>query len=202
MSDQLSKDKEKSIVEAARKRFAHYGFSKVTMEEIATDVEMGKASLYYYFPNKENLFQAVIGEEQKEFVDEIEQILQEDINASKKLHEYVAKRLTYFQELLNLGTLSVRSFFDIKSVFKQSFLDFEKQELILLERIISEGIKSKEFSPSLSKETASVLLHILQGLRLRTLRMLKTQSLSKKDFNELQKEMILSVDIFIRGMKC
>ena len=42
--------KEKEILEAARSRFAHYGYSKVTMEEIALDVEMGKASLYYYFP--------------------------------------------------------------------------------------------------------------------------------------------------------
>ena len=52
--------KEKTIVEAARNRFAHYGFSKVTMEEIATDVGMGKASLYYYFPKKEDLFKKLV----------------------------------------------------------------------------------------------------------------------------------------------
>jgi TetR/AcrR family transcriptional regulator len=53
------KSREKSIIEAAKERFAHFGFSKVTMEEIASDVDLGKASLYYYFPTKEDLFKAV-----------------------------------------------------------------------------------------------------------------------------------------------
>ena len=59
ITEKPSKEREKPIIEAARKRFAHYGFSKVTMEEIAADAEMGKASLYYYFPTKEELFSAL-----------------------------------------------------------------------------------------------------------------------------------------------
>lgn len=201
MTSRLSNEKEKSIIEAARKRFAHYGFSKVTMEEIATDVEMGKASLYYYFTTKERLFQAVIAVEQQEFVREVEAILQKNILAAQKLHKYVGKRLKYFQELLNLGTLSVYSFFNIKSVFKKSFNSFEKQELLLLKRILSEGQATKEFNNKLPKETAIVLLHILQGLRLRTLKMIKGQQLDEKSYKNLQKEMTLTIDIFIKGIK-
>ncbi len=74
MSNNISK--EKIIIEAARNRFAHYGFSKVTMEEIALDVDMGKASLYYYFPTKEDLFRSVISQEINELQKNIEQILQ------------------------------------------------------------------------------------------------------------------------------
>ena len=75
MTTEKLKDKECAILKAARQRFAHYGYSKVTMDEIAADVEMGKASLYYYFPTKENLFQEVIVQEQDEFAEEIEKIL-------------------------------------------------------------------------------------------------------------------------------
>jgi len=171
------------------------------MEEIATDVEMGKASLYYYFTTKERLFQAVIAVEQQEFVREVEAILQKNILAAQKLHEYVGKRLRYFQELLNLGTLSVHSFFNIKSVFKKSFNNFEKQELLLLTRILSEGRATKEFNNKLPKETAIVLLHILQGLRLRTLKKIKGQQLDEKSYKNLQKEMTLAIDIFIKGIK-
>jgi len=198
----MSGDKEKLIIDAARKRFAHYGFSKVTMDEIAADVNMGKASLYYYFPTKENLFRSVISEERKEFVNEIETILQKNISASEKLREYVKKRLEYFQLLLNLGTLSVYSFFEIKPVFKKSFSEFEKQELTLLEKIINEGKKTKEFSSSLNKDTAKIILHVLQGLRCRILRNLKMGSLNDKEYKELQKEMISATDIFVNGIKC
>lgn len=61
--------KEKEIILAARKRFAYYGFSKVTMDEIAADIGMAKASLYYYFPTKVDLFIAVVTEEQDQFIE-------------------------------------------------------------------------------------------------------------------------------------
>ena len=77
--------KEKEIIEAARNRFAHYGFSKVTMEEVALDVGMGKASLYYYFPNKEDLFKSVIQKEQDLFVEEIKNLIRQNLTATKKI---------------------------------------------------------------------------------------------------------------------
>ena len=44
------------IIEAALKRFAHYGLSKTTMSEIAKDISLSKALLYYYFPDKISLY--------------------------------------------------------------------------------------------------------------------------------------------------
>ena len=68
----MKKTKQQIIIDAARDRFAHFGFSKVTMDEIASDVELGKASLYYYFPTKEELFKAVITLEQDELKNDID----------------------------------------------------------------------------------------------------------------------------------
>jgi TetR/AcrR family transcriptional regulator len=195
------KTKEKAIIDAAKERFAHFGFSKVTMEEIASDVELGKASLYYYFPTKEDLFRSVISLEQDQLKENIEQILEKTIPASQKLHDYVELRMKFFRDLINLGTLSVHSYFDTKSVFKKVFLDFEKIELSLIERIIDEGKKSKEFGDRSPEDTALIFLHILQGLRCRVLRWAKGQSLDKEAHNVLQKEMSTVTNIFINGIK-
>ena len=48
------------IVDVARKIFTRYGFRKTTMEEIALASSMGKSSIYYYFPSKEDIFRAVV----------------------------------------------------------------------------------------------------------------------------------------------
>jgi TetR/AcrR family transcriptional repressor of mexJK operon len=160
-----TKEKETIIVQAARKRFAHYGFSKVTMDEIAGDVEMGKASLYYYFPTKEDLFKAVISQELNELQKNIELILNQPNPASDKLKMYVEQRMNFFQKLLNLGTLSLHAYFDTKSLFKKIFWDFAEVEKSLIKKIIEEGKKSNEFNPDLNENTAEVFLHILQGLR-------------------------------------
>lgn len=193
--------KEKEIIEAARNRFAHYGFSKVTMEEIAADVEMGKASLYYYFPTKEDLFKSVIQKEQELFVNEIEALISKNLSSEKKLKEYVTKRLEYFQQLVNLGTLHVHSFVDIKIMFKELFKEFEQHELVLLNKIIGEGKKKGEFDRKLTKEATKIFLHLLQGLRLRTIKSVNDNRMKKVNYNELKEDMLFFVEIFLKGIK-
>jgi len=196
-----TKEKEAIIIEAARKRFAHYGFSKVTMDEIAGDVEMGKASLYYYFPTKEDLFRSVISQELNELQKNIELILNEPNSASGKLKSYVEQRMIFFQKLLNLGTLSVHAYFDTKSMFKKIFIDFAEVEKSLIKKIIDDGKKSNEFSSELNEDTAEVFLHILQGLRCNVLRWAKGQGIDDKIRENLQREMSIATDIFIHGIK-
>src|SRR5215469_11407699 len=48
--------KKEKILDAAYARFLHYGYSKTTMNEIAGDLSMSKALLYYYFPDKSRLY--------------------------------------------------------------------------------------------------------------------------------------------------
>ena len=193
--------KEEEILEAARNRFAHYGFSKVTMEEIASDVEMGKASLYYYFPTKEDLFRSVISQEINELQKNIELILQKRNSASEKLQNYVEQRMIFFQKLINLGTLSVHSYFDNKSVFKKVFLDFADVELGLIKKIFEEGKQTNEFEINLSDDTAVVFLHVLQGLRCNVFRWTKGQGIDEETRKNLQEEMRIVTEIFIKGIK-
>ena len=48
------------IIVAARDVFAERGFNEATLEEIASKAEFGKGTLYGYFQNKSDLFEAVI----------------------------------------------------------------------------------------------------------------------------------------------
>ncbi len=193
--------KEMEILEAARNRFAHYGFSKVTMEEIAADVGMGKASLYYYFPTKEELFKSVINKEQSLFVEEIEKLFCRKVTAESKLRNYVKKRLEFFHKLVNLSTLNMNSFIDIKLMFKELFQDFEAKELELLQNILDEGKANGEFDSRLRRETTLTFLHLLQGLRLRMIKYIKDNRMEKENYDELSVEMSVFVEIFIKGIK-
>ncbi len=198
--ENVSKEKEQIIISAARKRFAHYGFSKATMDEIAVDVDMGKASLYYYFPTKESLFQAVLNEELNEFLIEMESILATDMPASSKLVELVKKRLEFFRQSLNLGSLSYHTFNDTNQLKRKFFSDLESKELALINRILSEGKSNGEFEKRIDPESGVVLLHVLQGLRIRTLKYIKSLEMNEETFNLLQSEMNIFLKIFIKGI--
>src|SRR5476651_75258 len=60
--------KREKILEASYQRFLHYGYSKTTMNEIAGDLSMSKALLYYYFPDKSELYVAVMRKVSTDFI--------------------------------------------------------------------------------------------------------------------------------------
>lgn len=47
------------IIDAAEKRFSRYGFRKVTMDDIASDLGISKKTLYLHFKSKEDIARAV-----------------------------------------------------------------------------------------------------------------------------------------------
>ncbi|GGG89168.1 TetR family transcriptional regulator [Parapedobacter pyrenivorans] len=53
-------DKRKQIIGAALRRFSHFGIAKTAMSEIAEDLRLSKANLYYYFPDKFSLIEAIV----------------------------------------------------------------------------------------------------------------------------------------------
>ena len=102
LSRETSDTKIGVILDAAQNRFAHYGLGKTTMNDIANDIGMSKAALYYYFPDKQQLFREVILREQEDFIQQMESLLSKKKKASLLFMDYVELRHQYFQKLINL----------------------------------------------------------------------------------------------------
>jgi TetR/AcrR family transcriptional regulator len=63
IKDRREREKEQrrnDIINAAEKLFFAKGYDDVSMNDIASDVELSKATLYLYFANKEELFFAIV----------------------------------------------------------------------------------------------------------------------------------------------
>src|SRR5690606_25600309 len=56
----MADDKRDLIIGAALRRFSRFGIAKTTMSEIADDLNLSKANLYYYFPEKFSLIEAIV----------------------------------------------------------------------------------------------------------------------------------------------
>ena len=189
------------ILIAARRRFSHYGFSKVTMDEIAGELGMGKASLYYYYRTKESLFQAVIVHEHGTFIKSISALLREDMPASEKLRAYVEQRFEYFNTLMNLNILDLNSSVKAKPMLRATFDAFSRHELRLVRKIIQEGNTGGEFGVGAIDKVAQAILHIMQGLRCRFVRTMKGPVVDAKQYEHLRQEMCFVLEIFLRGIR-
>lgn len=133
------------LIIAAGQVFNKYGFKKTTMDDIAFAAGKGKSSLYYYFKNKEEVFEAVVDHEAELLKEEIHSSLKGLTKAVDKLRLYIQARMKRFVAKGNLYT-ALNDDFLLTFSFIEKIRDKHREwELETLHMIISEGIKTKEF---------------------------------------------------------
>ena len=98
--------KKEIIVRAAKELFFRFGFSKTSMEDIAGESGLAKPTLYYYYENKEAIFNEIVLEEAHNFIGRLDKVIAADIPADEKIRRFyqtVYKNLqTYAAELNEL----------------------------------------------------------------------------------------------------
>jgi AcrR family transcriptional regulator len=72
--NQVESDRKSQIIKAAVKRFARHGLNKTTLDEIARDLRIGKATIYHYFKSKDELFYQTLEYDVSLFTEDITQI--------------------------------------------------------------------------------------------------------------------------------
>src|SRR6478736_3179718 len=193
----LDGDKLSLILDAAQKRFGHYGVEKTTMTEIATDIGMSKASLYYYYPDKERLFMAVIHKEMEKFVTAIKELIEEDGTATKKLKQYGTIRLSFYQKLISLAKLGEQTITSMKTSlmeFKEAFLTKEKE---LVQTILNQGIREREFDGINAKSHADLFVTTMWGLRML---MHKKENTTDEDYQKLEYYQKQLTSLFLKAI--
>jgi TetR/AcrR family transcriptional regulator len=195
----LTIERETAILDAAQRRFAHYGINKVTMDEVSADVGLKKASLYYYFKTKEDLFTAVIEREEKGYLAVLQNITGQRILPARKLHLFGTKRLELFASLLNLAQFKSDSWITIRPEFQQLFRKLEAEEHHFLTGILHEGVKRGEFVLKDPASVATLILHLLQGLRLRVVKHSQTPASAAEHYAELGREVRDLLDLLLLG---
>jgi AcrR family transcriptional regulator len=78
-------------MQAAVKRFTKHGINKTTLDEIARDLRIGKATIYHYFQSKEELYYATIELRSSEYLEQIRNIFN---NAEMPIEE---RFIEYFE---------------------------------------------------------------------------------------------------------
>ncbi len=201
LNEKLTGEREDIILRSAQRRFASFGYSKVTMDEIAEDIGLAKASLYYYFPTKEAIFRSVVQHEQGEFLAQAKSALQVQTSASLKLLEYVQLRLRLIERLSNLSHFQQQGWHDVKPIFKDLFATFVEHEIQCVVHILQEGKKTGEFHIEHPQKTASMILHAIQGLHVRFFRGFDQPSNAGPDNEKFEQEVILFVNTVIYGIR-
>lgn len=135
------------IVSAARKRMAHYGYSKTSMNEIAADCGMSVGNLYRFYKNKEAI--ATAGAEVcfREKAEVSEAAAMGSRTAFEQLHAYLHARLGYMHGFVS-ETPHMHEMVELISTRHLDLLQsYEDRAIHYLAGIIREGQSDGSVKP-------------------------------------------------------
>lgn len=155
-----------AILDASRDLFARFGYKKTTMEDIAMALRKGKSSLYYYFKNKEEIFQAVIELESELLYSKLQEVVKTRGNAADKLRAYVTIRMETIGQLENYQKVLKEDLYggyEFLGSYKQKGDDLEQG---LLKSVLDEGVAANIFQVKDTRLGAIGIVTALRGLEI------------------------------------
>jgi len=152
------------ILRQAEQLFFQFGYSKVTMDEIAASIGISKKTLYKFFPGKEYLFKELITTMKCSIDVHIDNVWNDEkmdfMDKLKSVMNFIGKQTTRLQAPL-LEDLH-KNFPELW----QEIHDFRKANAVTrFTAFINEGVKTGVFRKDIDRELIVLFyLHAIQGL--------------------------------------
>jgi AcrR family transcriptional regulator len=136
------------IVEAARARFLAEGVDGASLREIAREAGTNIGMVVYYFPNKDDLFLAVVEEVYARILADLELALSLEDTTRERLRRAVLRIGTLSEHELEVLRLVAREALLSSARFKRIVARFMRGHLPLFFEAIAEGARNGELDPS------------------------------------------------------
>lgn len=152
------------LVDCARELFARKGLEATTMNDIAVASGKGRRTLYTYFKNKEEIYEAVITSELERLSERMDELANTKLPPEDKVLALVYTHLTMMKEAVarngSLRAEFFRNIWTVERVRKQ--LDVEERSVI--RRVLEEGIVSGSFEIENVNLMADIIYYSIKGL--------------------------------------
>jgi AcrR family transcriptional regulator len=155
-----------TLIAVGRKHFLRYGLGGAVVEKIAEDAGYSRGALYANFDGKEDLFLAVIREEQACRSNIFRSILRDEPSSKKRLRKM---RDTIADTYTNRDWIVLRAEFEAGALrserIRQSFVEMHRQQIYDGGELIKDLLKSSEVISRLKPDDfIMVMLNLAHGL--------------------------------------
>lgn len=157
------REERERIMAKAQERFRQYGFAKVTLDEISSDLGMSKKTIYKHFVSKEELLKEVLRSITRAMSERIEGIVSSELPFDIKAKNVLTDVGT------TLGMFSRQLQLDVQRYVPELWTEIEdfrrRQILDKLSRMFQQGIQEKAFRHDLNPEIfLLVFMSAVQGI--------------------------------------
>lgn len=135
------------VIAAARKLFAQYGHSKTSVEEIAKEAGLSKATVYNHFSGKEHIVAGVIECERRILIEKLRLAVEDAHGPLDAFRSFFRTRVREIQRLHNSYRAETGDYLRYMPHVARAIESNRREERLLLERIIGEGVSRGAFRP-------------------------------------------------------
>ena len=152
------------LVDVARRLFAQYGKTHVTMNDIANVSKKGRRTLYTHFKSKNDVYFAVIKSELAILMKKLETVANKDILPDEKLLEYIfTRQMAVRDAIARNGSLDADFFRDIYEV-QRARRRIDVAEHKIIQKILDDGVEQHIFDIKDTKMLSLIILNSLKGM--------------------------------------
>lgn len=181
------------IIGVAAGLFATAGLRRTTMETIASTAGRGRRTIYMYFSNKAEIYDAVVEREIRQITGPLIDLVSSVKDFEAVLQRYGEVRVVQLNALLIRNPLLLKDFSQGHSRVERLRERLNRDEMKILIPFFRNYISRKEYDGQPSPdEYAAILLNLFRG---------SDRLLTKKDgLNEAIRISSVSADLFLRGI--
>jgi AcrR family transcriptional regulator len=158
-----------ALLSAARTLFVSQGYQGTNLDQIASNANLSKGAVYFYFKSKEAVLIELLKQVEKIVVDDAIAHIESKLRPSPldQLIAYVHYQtnlgITHLADVLLLVLMSLE-FKEKKSATQEFLAQMYQRQCDFMENLINEGQLSKDFRQDLpAKELASIVLGAHDG---------------------------------------
>ncbi|MEZ5896279.1 MAG: TetR/AcrR family transcriptional regulator [Parvularculaceae bacterium] len=133
----------KAILDAASKRFLHYGYGKTTMSEIAGDCNMSTGNVYRYYPSKLDIAEAFVRRLRSDQIARLREVIaQPGLGPNDKIRRFFQTKLRLTYDRFHNRPKAFELSGEILKERPDFANEWERAEAAVLVGILEEGEKT------------------------------------------------------------
>ena len=185
-----------AILDAADRLLARYGYRKMTVEDIAREVGIGKGTIYLHFSSKEEVVLSHVDRIVERLKERLWAVARSDADAAIRLRLMLLARVLYRFDSVQHYTQSLN---DLLAALRPGLLArrarYFDEEAQIFAQVLSEGRDTGEFIFDDALSTAYALLHATNALLPYSL---STTELGERE--ELKEKTARIADLILHGL--
>ncbi len=192
-------EKRKELLAKAVTCFTRYGYSKTTLDDVAKETGINKASLYHYFKNKDELFLQVLLQVSAGGIEALKEKAQKVKQPQKQLVFYFTERLHYYLQIVRLNSLDKSALFNLQGQFDAVYQPVRQQEITWIATVVRQ--MNPAFSLAQATQHAQILLDTADAIKHNAVFTGNLLDGEEQAINDSKKQITQTITLLLKGIQ-